>query len=156
MLTGRHLAAARVLAGLSVRDLAGRAEIGAATITGIEGAGIGPPHKARPETITALLGVLRTHGVEPTEDGVRIVDRGAWERGTSAAIADRRERYEGIHASRTVAQTSPEAVRLARELAKGGLSLRAIAARLAEAGHLNGMGNTFTAGVIATMIGDKQ
>jgi len=61
---------------------------------------------------------------------------------------------------RPIEDTHPEATALAKRLAHGNrkerLSLRAISARLAEAGHVSGSGRPFTAKVISAMIGARR
>jgi transcriptional regulator with XRE-family HTH domain len=72
-ITGRQIAAARILAGLGEKDLAGRANVSVATLGRIEAGDVAPP-----ELMNAVLAVrraLEAAGVEfadGAEPGVRM------------------------------------------------------------------------------------
>ena len=117
--------------------------------------------------------VIAANGDDLTEttDPMRIAMRqiaGAFMQLEKTRLVDKlrsardRKRATGVQVEgrRPIAETHPEAVAMARNLAHGNrkerLSLRKIAAKLAEAGHLNMKGKPFAANVISTMIGDKQ
>jgi transcriptional regulator with XRE-family HTH domain len=72
--TGNMLKAARALAGLRAAQLATLAKIDASTVSRLEGSG----HRAvrgQAGTVDAVIRVLKTRGVEITEDGVRLTRR---------------------------------------------------------------------------------
>ena len=64
MLTGRHIKAARVVLGWGVRELAGKAGIGAKTVTRFENGG-----DIRKSTLDKLQLTLEAEGIEFLDSG---------------------------------------------------------------------------------------
>jgi transcriptional regulator with XRE-family HTH domain len=72
MPTGRLIAAARVLAGLTQRELAEKAGLDAATIVRMEGFGEGRV-RSNPESVERVVNALAGAGVAILPDGVRVL-----------------------------------------------------------------------------------
>jgi transcriptional regulator with XRE-family HTH domain len=72
--TGNMLRAARALAGLTAGNLAALAEINATTVSRMEAAGHRPVG-GQARTVAKVIRALRLHGVEITEDGVRLAKK---------------------------------------------------------------------------------
>ena len=65
-------------------------------------------------------------------------------------------RLPGTGGRQPLVKTAPEAVKLAKQLGRRGLSLRKIAAALAEAGHANERGQPYNAQSIRAMLRGPQ
>lgn len=93
-ITGRHVAAARTLAGLSVRDLAATARIGSASVSRVEKFGASPVGPSiTKDVLQAIFAALEHAGVEIRENGVVIVNHNRWTRSVTLAVASRQERH---------------------------------------------------------------
>jgi hypothetical protein len=65
-------------------------------------------------------------------------------------------RIPGAGGRQSLANTAPKAVAMAKRLSQRGLSLRRIAAKLAEAGHVNERGQPYNAQSIRAMLKGPQ
>jgi hypothetical protein len=65
-------------------------------------------------------------------------------------------RIPGAGGRQSLAKTAPKAVAMAKRLNQRGLSLRRIAAKLAEAGHVNDRGRPYNAQSIRAMLRGPQ
>lgn len=115
--------------------------------------------RARGVTLLTTSGDDLTASDDPTRTMLRQITGAFSEYEKSRLVGklrEARERSGRLGGRPRVATTNPEAVAMAKRLAHGNrrerLSLRQIAAKLAEAGHLNSKGQPFGAKVVKGMI----